>query len=290
MKFANLFVMLGIFGLTSVTYGQTAPPMPMPSGPKPPIMTQSPVEYAKTVAGGTAGLAVSPDLVQPVSELKPMQIELFQKKLLDWGELTRYRTENVKLPAVSPGQARVVFMGDSITEGWKRFGQFFPGKPYLDRGISGETTPQMVLRFRQDVIELHPSVVVILAGINDIAGNTGPRSNAEIEDNFRTMVDLAQTAHIRVVLCSILPASSLWWNPGVDPRSRIVELNRWLQSYAGERHLVYIDYYRAMVNSEGGIRPELAADKTVHPNRSGFDVMEPIAEAGIAKALHDPAP
>jgi acyl-CoA thioesterase-1 len=288
MKLANVFVVVRILGLASVTLGQTAPP-PMPSGAKPPIMTQSPAEYAKTVTGG-ADLAVSPDLVLPVSELKPMQIELFQKKLLDWGELTHYRLQNAQTPAVAPGQARVVFMGDSIIEGWKRFGQFFPGKPYLDRGISGETTPQMVLRFRQDVIELRPTVVVILAGLNDIAGNTGPRSNREIEDNFRTMVDLAQGAHIRVVLCSILPASSLWWNPGVDPRGRIVELNSWLQSYAAERHLVYIDYYHAMVNSEGGIRPELAADKTVHPNRSGFDVMEPIAEAGIAKALSAPAP
>ena len=284
MKFMNLFVALGIFGLATVTHGQTAPPMPKLNGPKPLIMTQSPAEYAKTVAGDATGLAVSPDLVQPVSELKSTQIELFQKKLLDWGELTRYKTENAKVPAIALGQARVVFMGDSITEGWKKFGQFFPGKPYLDRGISGETTPQMVLRFQQDVIHLKPSVVVIFAGTNDIAGNTGDMTPEQTEDNFISMAELAHANGIQVVLCSILPAFDFPWKPGRTPAAKIVALNSWIKSYAAEHGYVYVDFYSAMVDARGGLPTTLSKDG-VHPLPAGYAVMNPLVEAGVAKAL-----
>jgi lysophospholipase L1-like esterase len=190
-----------------------------------------------------------------------------------------------------PGEQRVVFMGDSITDNWGRLaGDFFPGKPYVNRGISGQTTPQMLDRFQQDVLHLHPAVVVILAGINDIAGNTGPESLEVIEDNFRSMVALALSAHVRVVLSSVLPASSFPWRPGVAPAAEVKELNAWLENFAREQHLTFLNYYPALVNSEGGMKPELALDKVVHPNAAGYAIMGPLAEQAIATALASPAP
>lgn len=229
--------------------------------------------------------ATSLDLTRPADQITAKQVEGMRRQLLDWPNLGRYRKENAALGEPKAGENRVVFLGDSITDFWKRRGKFFPGKPYVDRGISGQTTPQMVLRFQQDVIALHPKVVVILAGINDIAGNTGPAASETIEDNFRTMVTLAESNHIRVVLSSILPASVFPWNPGVDPRPRVEEINSWLKRFAAEHQLGYIDYFSAMADSTGAMHPELAEDKFVHPNAAGYAVMEPLAEAAIEAAL-----
>jgi lysophospholipase L1-like esterase len=202
-------------------------------------------------------------------------------KLLDWAQLGRYKSANDALPASEPG--RVVFYGDSITDAWTRNGgTFFPGKPYVNRGISGQTTPQMVVRFRQDVINLHPVAVVILAGTNDVAGNTGPETPEMIEDNFRSMVDLAKANHIRVILASILPAGDYPWKPGMEPAPKIAALNRWLASYAAEQGLTYIDYYTPMANAAGGMKPGLSL-VGVHPNAAGYAIMEPLAEAAIEK-------
>ncbi len=209
----------------------------------------------------------------------------------DWPNLARYRHDNEQLPAPVAEAPRVVFLGDSITDGWGRpQGEFFPGKPYINRGISGQTTPQMLLRFQQDVLHLHPAVVVILAGTNDIAGNTGFESLETIEDNFRSMVALAKAAHVRVVLSSVLPASYFPWRPGLEPAGEIQQLNAWLQNFAQAQHVTFLNYYPALVNSEGGMRPELATDKAVHPNAAGYALMAPLAEQAIAKALASPAP
>ncbi len=160
------------------------------------------------------------------------QIAAMKAKLDDWPQLDRYKTENATLGPLPSGEDRVVFYGDSITDAWGRrpdTGEFFPGKPYVNRGISGQTTPQMVVRFRQDVINLHPRVVVILAGTNDVAGNTGPMTPEMTEDNFRSMVDLAKANGIRVIVASILPAADYPWKPGLAPAGKIKTLNQWLK-------------------------------------------------------------
>jgi lysophospholipase L1-like esterase len=208
-----------------------------------------------------------------------------ERLLLDWPNLARYHSQNAELAAPAPGENRVVFYGDSITDGWGRVqGTFFPGKPYVNRGISGQTTPQMVVRFRQDVVALKPKVVLILAGTNDVAGNTGPSTPEMIQDNFMSMVDIAKANDIRVVLCSILPASDYPWKPGLDPGPKIVAMNTWLKGYAAKRRLVYLDYYSAMVDDKLGMKAELASDG-VHPTKAGYDIMAPLAERAIAKAL-----
>ena len=210
------------------------------------------------------------------------------QKVQDWPNLARYAVENQTLGPPAAGQGRVVFLGDSITDAWgARFLTVFPGKPYLDRGISGQTTPQMVLRFQQDVIALRPAVVVLLAGINDIAGNTGLESDEAIENNFRSMVALAESAHIRVVLCSVLPADRIPWNPAVLPAERVRSLNHWLETFARREGLVYVNYYAALTTATGGLQPALGKD-AVHPNASGYAVMEPLVQAGIEKALAQP--
>lgn len=227
----------------------------------------------------------------PATSLTPQQIEGMQRRLADWPALAHYRDENIKLGDPAPGEKRVVFMGDSITEFWgKTYGKFFPGKPYVNRGISGQTTPQMLVRFQQDVLHLKPSVVVLAGGINDIASNTGPESLEDIEDNYRSMVQLAKAAHIRVVITSPLPASSIPWRPSLHPAETVRQLNLWIKEYAQTEHLVYVDYYSAMVDDHGGIRPDLAIDKAVHPNDAGYAIMEPLAQQAIERALAEPQP
>ena len=229
---------------------------------------------------------VEPDYVAPAGSLTPSRIENLQRRLLDWPGLARYRDENAALPSHEAG--RVVFYGDSITDGWGRVAgtTFFPGKPYVNRGISGQTTAQMLVRFQQDVVALKPAVVVILAGTNDIAGNTGPATQAMIEDNLRSMVQLARANGIRVVLASVLPASAYPWRPGYRPAEAIRALNRWIEAEAGETGAVYLDYYRAMGNADGGLDARLAADG-VHPTPAGYAVMAPLAERAIERALGD---
>jgi lysophospholipase L1-like esterase len=208
-----------------------------------------------------------------------------QQLLTDFGDLARYREANAELGPPAPDEKRVVFMGDSITDAWGHpTGVFFPGKPYVNRGISGQTTPQMLVRFWPDVIALQPKVVVILAGTNDIAGNTGPTTPTSIEDNLMSMADLARANGIRVVLASILPAAAYPWKPGIDPRAEITALNSWMRNYCEKKHYVYLDYYSAMVNPEQGTKKELTIDG-VHPNADGYKVMAPLAEKAIAKAL-----
>jgi lysophospholipase L1-like esterase len=204
----------------------------------------------------------------------------------DWPGLARFKEADLKLAPPAAGENRVVFMGDSITEGWHFDGPkgFFPGKPYINRGISGQTTPQMVLRFRQDVIALQPKVVVILAGINDIAGNTGPETMEEIEGNLTSMAELATANHIRVVLCSVMPAFDFPWRPGLAPAAKVVALNEWIKGYAATKGYVYVDYHTAMKDDRDGLPAKLSGDG-VHPNPAGYAIMAPLAEAGIAKAL-----
>jgi lysophospholipase L1-like esterase len=208
-----------------------------------------------------------------------------QQLLTDFGDLARYSEANSKLASPAPGEKRVVFMGDSITDAWGHpTGEFFPGEPYINRGISGQTTPQMLVRFWPDVIALQPKVVVILAGTNDIAGNTGPTTPTSIEDNLMAMTDLAKANGIRVVLASILPAATYPWQPGTDPRAEIAAINNWIRDYCEKKHIVYLDYYSAMVNSDQGTKKELTIDG-VHPNADGYKVMTPLAEQAIDKAL-----
>jgi lysophospholipase L1-like esterase len=205
--------------------------------------------------------------------------------VLDWPGLGRYHEANLKLTAPASTENRVVFMGDSITDAWgNHFDKYFAGKPYIGRGISGQTTPQMLVRFRQDVIALAPKVVVILAGTNDIAGNTGPETPEMIEDNFASMVDLAKANGIRVVLCSILPVFDYPWKRGLEPAQKIIDLNKWLKDYAARSGSVYVDYFAAMVDERQGCKAELCIDG-VHPTEAGYTLMVPLVEKGIAEAL-----
>jgi lysophospholipase L1-like esterase len=213
-------------------------------------------------------------------------------RLKDWAFMARYREDNAKLGKPAAGEARVVFMGDSITDSWQqpRFGGFFPGKPYVDRGISGQTTPQMLVRFRRDVIELQPKVVVILAGTNDIAGNTGTMSDEDIEANLASMSDLAHAHGIRVVFSSILPVSAYHTAANgipqttLRPMARIRAVNDWLKNYAAAHADVYLDYGAAMSDASGVLRAELSADD-LHPNAAGYAIMAPLAEDAIQRAL-----
>jgi lysophospholipase L1-like esterase len=211
----------------------------------------------------------------------------------DWPNLNRYHDDNLKITLPAKNEQRVVFMGDSITDSWDNpvYGGFFPGKPYIDRGISGQTTPQMLIRFRPDVIALKPKVVVILAGTNDIAGNTGPTTLEAIEDNFRSMSELATANGIRVILASVLPVSDYEMREEKPltqtvrrPPDQILALNKWLQEFAKAHHHVYLDYFSAMVDEKGFLKDELS-DDGLHPNAQGYAVMAPLAEAAIAASL-----
>ncbi len=206
----------------------------------------------------------------------------------DWANLARYRDANSALGAPAPNERRVVFMGNSITEGWApRFAKQFPGKPYIGRGISGQTTPQMVLRFHQDVIDLKPAVVVILGGTNDIAGNTGPSTLEMIEANIAAMTEMAQANGIRVVLCSVLPVFDYPWKRGLEPAPKIVALNRWIAQYAAAKGAVYLDFHTPMSDARQGMKPGLASDG-VHPNDAGYAIMADLVEPAIARALSLP--
>ena len=205
----------------------------------------------------------------------------------DYGQLQRYRGANGELRAMPEQKGRVVFFGDSITDIWK-LEKYFGDKPYVNRGIGGQTTPQMLVRFRQDVIDLHPKVVVILAGTNDIAGNTGPMLNEDIEADLASMAELARVHGIRVVLSSLTPVHN-YTERSKDffaqrPQERILELNTWLKDYCAKNKLVYLDYFSALVDDKGMMKKDLA-DDGLHPNDAGFKIMAPLAEAAIAKAM-----
>jgi len=232
--------------------------------------------------------AFAQDAAAPQSDLEKVQKQLArdEKTLQDWPNLGRYRDENTKLPAPAVKEKRVVFMGDSITDAWGRsHGKFFPGEPYVNRGISGQTTPQMVLRFRADVINLHPKAVVILAGTNDIAGNTGPETLEEIEGNLTTMVELAKAYKIKVVLSSVMPVCD-YIRPQTArrPPEKILALNGWMQDYAKAHKLVYLDYYSALIDDQKMLKKDLTYDG-LHPNDAGYEVISPLASEAIHKAL-----
>jgi len=203
----------------------------------------------------------------------------------DWANLGKYRETNATLGPPAAGENRVVFYGNSITEGWApRFPEMFPGKPYIGRGISGQTTPQMLIRFRQDVVALKPKVVVILAGTNDIAGNTGPSTLEMIEDNLASMTEIAKANGIRVVLSSVLPVYDYPWKPGLEPAPKILALNAWMKGYAASVGAVYLDYHTAMKDGRDGLPVELAKDG-VHPTEAGYRVMARLVEPAIGEAM-----
>jgi lysophospholipase L1-like esterase len=204
----------------------------------------------------------------------------------DWPDLNHFRAENANTVAITPNEKRVVFMGNSITEGWVNLHpEFFAGKFYINRGISGQTTPQMLLRFRADVIKLKPRVVVILAGTNDIAGKTGPSTIEMIEDNIISMAQLAKVNGIKVILCSVLPVFDYPWKPGLEPAEKIVALNKLIKAYADkDSSTIYLDFYSAMVDERKGLKAEYSKDG-VHPNEAGYNVMEPLTEIAISQAF-----
>ncbi|MGC2766629.1 MAG: SGNH/GDSL hydrolase family protein [Candidatus Acidiferrum sp.] len=221
------------------------------------------------------------------------KVEDMNDRLKDWPQLARYREANTTLKPPTKDEPRVVFMGDSITDIWQypQFGGFFPGKPYIDRGIGGQTTPQMLLRFRPDVIALQPRVVVILAGTNDIAGNTGPMTLEETEGHLASMSELAHAHGIRVVLASVTPVNDITTLEGKKitqttrrPPEKILSLNEWIKRYAADHGDVYLDYFPAMIDEKGMLKPDLTNDG-LHPNAAGYAVMAPLAEKAIQQSL-----
>jgi len=207
----------------------------------------------------------------------------------DFGELKRYREADSALAAPKAGENRVVFLGDSITDYWK-LADYFAAKPYVvfNRGIDGQSTSQMLVRFRQDVIDLHPAVLIVLAGTNDVAGVTGPTRNEDIEANYTSMAELARLHHIRVVFASLLPANNYTEDAkesfALRPRERLLALNTWLKDYCAKNRFVYLDYFSAMVDDKGMLKRDLS-DEGLHPNASGYKIMAPLAEKAIARAM-----
>jgi lysophospholipase L1-like esterase len=240
--------------------------------------------YALTLVAATALSAQQSDKPSSFDEWRKSRVNIYMN---DFAELQRYRSANSALQSVKPENGRVVFFGDSITDFWK-LDEAFPGKPYVNRGISGQTTPQMLIRFRPDVIELKPAVVVILAGTNDIAGNTGPMTVEETEANYASIAELARAHDIKLVFSSILPVHN--YTPESQeffasrPREKVLALNRWLQDYCAKNGCVYLNYFSALTDQKGLLKKELAEDG-LHPNAAGYKIMAPLAEAAIQKAL-----
>ena len=225
--------------------------------------------------------AASPMVTIPASALAEMKA-----KLADWPQLERYWAENATLPPPVVGEKRVVFFGSSTTDNWgRKYGSvFFPGKPYVNRGISGQTTPQMLVRFQQDVVALHPVAVVILGGSNDIAGNTGSSTLGMVEDNLRSIVAVAQANGIKVILASQLPTLEFPWNKGTHPAPTLLALSAWEKDYATSQGLGYVDYYSVLVGPDGGPKEGLSVDG-LHPTAKAYELMAPLVEAAIDKAI-----
>ena len=203
----------------------------------------------------------------------------------DWANLSKYREDNAKLALTSSSENRIVFMGNSITEDWKTFHpEFFLGKAYINRGISSQTTPQMLLRFRADVINLNPELVIILAGTNDIAGNTGPSSIEMIAHNIISMAELAMINDIKIILCSVLPVYDYTWKPGLNPVGKISALNEIIRDYAQNNGIMYLDYYSSMVDDRKGLTEDYTYDG-VHPNKLGYTIMESLLKTAIDATL-----
>ena len=203
----------------------------------------------------------------------------------DWPNFKEFKEANALLPQVSQNEKRVVFMGNSITIGWLQTNpNFFEGKPYVNRGISGQTTPQMLVRFRADVIDIQAAAVVILAGTNDIAGNTGPSTLKMILDNIKSMTEIAKANGLKVILCSVLPAFDYSWRPGLEPNIKIPKLNAMIKDYAENNQVYYLDYFSALDDGNNGMLPALTTDG-VHLTLEGYKVMEPMVEKAINSVL-----
>ena len=254
---------------------------------------------ALALFGALASAQVTaPTLTGPYADVVALQkaLDSANSRLTDWPNLGRYREANMELPPPSPDKPRVVFLGDSITDNWNNsgFGGFFPGKGYINRGISGQTTPQMLLRFRADVLALKPAVVVLLAGTNDIAGNTGPMTLEAIEDNIAMMCDLARANGVRMVLSSVMPVSDYAKDASgavvnrtrQRPPEKIAALNAWLKEYAQREGHVYLDYVTPLADEKGFLKADLA-DDGLHPNAKGYALVAPVVEQAIAAALKD---
>lgn len=239
------------------------------------------------VITGSSVLFAQKNTVEPTKEQKEAWRKAQEEQMHnDWANLGRFREENKLVNMLSEGEKRVVFMGNSITQEWIRLDPgFFSGKPYVNRGISGQTTPQMLVRFKPDVINLKPSVVVILAGINDIAGNTGPSTLEMIEDNLSSMAEIAQANKIAVVLSSVLPAYDFPWHPGLQPAEKVVQLNIWIKNYALKYNCIYLDYFTPMSDEKHALKTVYTEDG-VHPTLAGYKIMEPLVVEAIQKALN----
>jgi len=204
-----------------------------------------------------------------------------------WAQMERYAADDAKLPPPAAGEKRVVFFGDSITDAWNRVDggkEFFPGKNYIDRGISGQTTTQMLVRFQRDVLDLHPAVVLILAGTNDIAQNQGPISLEDIAKNLETLAEKAKAAGVTPIICSILPAADYSWRKGLQPAQKIVQVNKLVQAWCDENHVAYLDYYSKLATPDGAMPKDLSGDG-VHPNGKGYAIMDELAQKAIDDAL-----
>jgi lysophospholipase L1-like esterase len=269
------------------------------TSPSPPARIQAP-------ATALAGTPCDPPLVIPASIIArvraqfdpdaaplpapdPTELAAYnemqaKQRATDWGNLCYFRADNAKLAALPPELDRVVFMGDSITQLWQFASPEMFGAKVVNRGISGQTTPQMLLRFRQDVLALKPRAVHILAGINDIAGNTGPTTLEDVENNIASMVELAKAHGVEVILATPLPANRFSWAPQLKPGPQVAQYADWIRRYAAEQDLVLADYYPLLATNDGGLIPELGPDG-VHPNSQGYAIMEPVMRAAIAKAL-----
>ena len=238
--------------------------------------------FAQTPATQPAPATPAPDSAEALQK----RLDALQTRMQDWPNLKRYRDANATVAAPAKGENRVVFFGDSITDGWK-IAEYFPGKPYLNRGIGGQTTPQMLIRMRPDVIAHQPKVVLLLAGTNDIAGNTGPMTNEAIQENYAAIAQLAQANGIKMIFASVLPVHD--YNPQRPmtkgrPPERILALNNWLKAYCEKNGHLYLDYFSKMVDDKGFLKAELANDG-LHPNAEGYKIMAPLAEAAIAQTL-----
>jgi lysophospholipase L1-like esterase len=255
------------------------------------------LKHYRTCAGITTLLAVvllatfANSGAQTVNAVQDQSAEIrsLKARLADWPNLNRYRDADAALPPATPEERRVVFMGDSLTDNWGRIADsvFFPGKPYVNRGISGQTTPQMLLRFQQDVVALHPSAVVFLGGTNDVAGNTGPMTIQMIENNIMSMAEVAQANGIKMILCSQLPALQYPWNKTVEPAPILLQLSAWEKEYANIHELGYVDYYTALAGPDGGFKPGLSQEG-VHPTAKGYEVMTSTVEKVIQTVLGTP--
>lgn len=278
----TLLVALGIATQPQISSAQSPAPAGIGDNPCPPPTQPPPGMEAMFDSMLNPEKPPAP-FTMPTGPIAEAMIKAqLEQRARDWANLCRYRAENATLKR---GEAKVVFIGDSITEFWLPADRSFFRNGVVDRGISGQTSPQMLLRFYADVVALQPKAVHIMAGTNDLAGNTGPSTLQDYQNNIMAMVDIAQAHGIKVLLASIPPSDRFAWQPALKPAMQIVEINNWLERFAAERKLIFLDYHAALTTADGGLRPEFSHDG-VHPHRGGYAVMKPLAEKSIAQALN----